>query len=76
MENRLLRIIFRPKREEVTEEYRKLPNEEFNDLYSSPNIFRFIKSRRMIWEGHVACMGQNRVAYGILVGKPEGKRPL
>ena len=61
-----------PKRDEVTEEWRKLYNEEFHDLYSSLNIFRAIKSRRMRWVLHVACMGERRV----LVGKPEGKRPL
>ena len=51
-------------------------NEELNDLYSSPNIVWVIKSRRMRWDGHVACMGQGRGVYKVLVGKPEGKRPL
>ena len=55
---------------------RVLHNEELNDLYSSPNIFWVIKSRRMKWEGHVACMGEKRGAYKDLMGKPEGKRPL
>jgi hypothetical protein len=72
-ENRVLRI-FGPKRDEVTREWGKLHNEEINDLYSSPNIFRVIKSRRMRWVGHVARMGERRCVYRILVGKPEGKR--
>jgi len=75
-ENRVLRRIFGPKRDEVTGEWRKLHNEELNGLYSSPNIFQVIKSRRMRWVGHVACVGEGRVMYSILVGKPEGKRPL
>jgi hypothetical protein len=75
-ENRVLRRIFGPKRDEVTGEWRRLHNEEFNDLYSSPNIIRVIKSRRMRWVGHVACMGAGRGAYRILVGRPEGRRPL
>jgi hypothetical protein len=75
-ENRLPRRIFRPKRDEVTGEWRKLHNEELRDLYSSPNIVRMIKSRRMKWTGHVACMGERSGVYRILVGKPEGKRPL
>jgi hypothetical protein len=62
--------------DEVTGEWRKLHNKEFNDLYSSPSIIRIIKSRRMRWEGHVARMGEKRNAYRLLVGKPEGKRPL
>ena len=57
-------------------EQRRLHNEELNGLYSSPNIVRVIKSRRMRWAGHVACMGEERGAYRVLVGKPEGKRPL
>ena len=68
--------IFGLKRVEVTGEWRKLHNEEPNDLYSSPNIVRVIKSRRMRWAGHVACMGKRRGVYRVLVGKPEGKRPL
>ena len=75
-ENRLLRRIFGPKREEVTEEWRKLRNEKLNDLYCSPNIVRVMKSRRMRWVGHVARMGDRRGVYRVLVGKPEGKRPL
>jgi hypothetical protein len=64
------------KRDEVTGEWRKLHNEELRDLYSSPTIKRIIKSRRMRWAGHVARMGENKNAYRLLVGKPEGKRPL
>ena len=75
-ENKVLRRIFRPKRDEVTGEWRRLHNEELNDLYSSPNIVRVIKSRRMRWAGHVACMDDERGLYRILVGKPEGKRPM
>jgi hypothetical protein len=72
----VLRKIFGPKREEVTGEWIKLHNEELYDLYSSPNISRVIKSRIMKWAGHIACMGKRICAYGVLVGKPEGKRPL
>jgi hypothetical protein len=72
----VLRRIFRPKRHEVTGVLRKLHNEELNHLYSSPNILRVIKSRRMIWAGHVARMVEGRGVYRVLVGKPEGKRPL
>jgi hypothetical protein len=76
-ENRVLRRIFGPKRDEVTGDWRKLHNEELHNLYSSPNITRMIKSSRwMRWAGHVARMGEPRNAYRILVGKPEGKRPL
>jgi len=75
-ENMVLRRIFGPVRDEVTGELRRLHNEELNDLYSSPNIVRVIKSRRMRWAGHVARMGEERGAYRVLVGKPEGKRPL
>jgi hypothetical protein len=75
-ENRVLRTIFGPKRDEVTGEWRKLHNEELHNLYSSPNMIRTIKSRRMRWVGHVARMGKKRNAYRILVGKPEGRRPL
>jgi hypothetical protein len=74
--NRVLRGIFGSKRDEVTGEWRRLHNEELNDLYSSPNIIRVIKSRRMKWVGHVARMGEGRGAYKILVGRPEGRRPL
>ena len=75
-ENLVLRRIFGPRREEVTEEWRRLQNEELNGLYSSPNIVRVIKSRRMRWAGHVARMVEERGVYRVLVGKPEGKRPL
>jgi hypothetical protein len=75
-ENRVLRRIFGPERDEVTGEWRRLHNEELNDLYSSSNIIRVIKSRRMRWAGHVARMGEGRGAYRILVGRPEGRRPL
>jgi hypothetical protein len=75
-ENRVLRRIFGPKRDEVTGEWRRLHNEELNDLYSSSNIIWVIKSRRMRWAGHVACMGEGTGAYGILVRRPEGRRPL
>jgi hypothetical protein len=71
-----LRRLFGPKREKVTEEWRKLHNEELNDLYCSPNIVRVIKSRRMRWAGHVACVKERRGVYRVLVGKTEGKRPL
>ena len=72
----VLRRIFGPRRDEVTGEWRRLHNEELNDLYSSPNIVRVIKARRMRWSGHVACVGEERGVYRVLVGKPEGKRPL
>jgi len=75
-ENMVLRRIFGPRRGEVTEEWWRLHNEELNDLYSSPNIVRVIKSRRMRWARHVARMGEERVVYRVLVGKPEGRRPL
>ena len=67
---------FGPKRDEVTEEWRKLHNEGLNDTYSSPNIVRVIKSRRMSWAGHVTRVGERRGVNIVLVGKPEGKRPL
>ena len=73
-ENMVLRI-FGPRRDEVLGEWR-LHNEELNDLYSSPSIVRVIKWRRMRWAGHVACMGEERGVYKVLVWKPEGKRPL
>jgi hypothetical protein len=76
LENRVLRRVFGPKRDEVTGEWRKLHNEELNDLYFSPNIVRVIKSRRRKWEGHVARLGERRGVYRILVGKPEGRRPF
>ena len=75
-ENRVLRRVFGLKRDELTGEWRKLHNEELNDLYCSPNIVRVIKLRRMRWAGHVARMGERRGVYRIWVGKPEGKRPL
>jgi hypothetical protein len=75
-ENRVLRGIFGPKRDEVTGEWRKLHNEELRDLYSSPSIIRIIKSRRVRWAANVARMGEKRNVYRLLVGKPEGKRPL
>jgi hypothetical protein len=75
-ENSVLSRIFGPQRGEVTEEWRKLHNEELHDLYSSPSIIRIIKERRMRWAEHVARMGENRDAYRLLVGKPEGRRPL
>ena len=75
-ENRVLRREFGPKRDEVTGEWRKLHNEELSDLYSLPNIVRVVKSRRMRWSGHVARMGERRGVHRVLVGKPEGKRPL
>jgi hypothetical protein len=74
-ENSVLRKIFGPKREEDGS-LRKLHNDELHDPYSSPNIVRVIKSRRMRWAGHVARMGEGRGVYRVLVGRPEGKRPL
>ena len=75
-ENRVLRKIFEPMREEATGEWRKLHNEELNDLYCSPSIFLVIKSRRMKWDGHVTRRWERRGVCRVLVGKPEGKRPL
>jgi hypothetical protein len=72
-ENRVLRTIFGPKRDEVTGEWRKLHNKELHDLYSSPSIIRIIKSRRVRWVGHLAPMGEKRNAYRLLLGEPEGK---
>jgi hypothetical protein len=73
---RVLRREFGPKRKEVTVEWKKLHNEELSDLYSLPNIVRVVKSRRMRWAGHVARMGEGRGVHRVMVGKPEGKRPL
>ena len=75
-QNRVLRRIFGPKRDGVTGEWRKLYNEELNDLYCSPNIVRVVKKSRLRWAGHVARMGEGRGVHKVLVGKPEGKRPL
>jgi len=75
-ENSVLRRICRPKRNKVTGEWRKLHNDELNELVSSPNIFWVIKLRKMRWAGHVAYMGERRGIYRVLVGKLEGKRPL
>jgi len=75
-ESMVLRRIFGPRRDEVTGEWRRLHNEYLNGLYSSPNIVRVIKSRRMRWAGHVARMGEEREVYGVLLEKPEGRRPL
>ena len=73
---RVLNRILRPKRDEVTGEWRKLRNEKFKGLYSSPSIFREIKLRRMRWAGHVACMSGRRGVYRVLVGKYKGKKPI
>jgi len=72
----VLRTIFGPRSDEVTREWRRLHNKELNDLYSSPNNLRVIKSRRMRWAGHVARMGEEKGLYRVLVGKLEGRRPL
>jgi hypothetical protein len=72
----VLRRIFWPESDEVIGGWRKLHNEELHNLYCSPSIIRIIKSRRMRWAGHIARMGEKRNAYNILVGNPEGKRPL
>ena len=74
-ENRVLRRVFGPRRDAVTGEWRKLHNKELGDLYSLPNVVRVVKSR-MRWAGHVARMGEGRDVQRVLVGKPEGKRPL
>ena len=71
-ENRVLRKVFGPKRDEVTGRWRRLLNKELYALYSSPNIIRVMKSRRLRWAGHVARMGERRGAYRVLLGKPEG----
>jgi hypothetical protein len=75
-EIKVLRRIFGPKRDGVTGGWRKLHNEEFHNLYSSPSLIRIIKSGKMRWMGHVARIGEKRNVYRLLVGKPEGKRPL
>jgi hypothetical protein len=76
LENRVLRRIFGSKRDEVTGGWRKLRNEQLHNLYSSPSIIRMIKSRRMRYAGHVGRMGKKRNICSILVGKPDGRRPL
>jgi hypothetical protein len=75
-ENRVLRRVFGTRKVEVTGEWGKSHNEELNELYSLPNIVRVVKPRRMRWAGHVARMGEERGVHRVLVGKPEGKRPL
>jgi hypothetical protein len=75
-ENRVLRRIFGPKSDKAIREWKKLNSEELNDLYSSPNIFRVIKSRKIGWAEDVARMGERRGVYRVLVGKPKGKSPL
>jgi hypothetical protein len=75
-ENKVLRRIFGPKRDEVKGEWRRLHNKELYALSSSPNVIRVIKSRRLRWAGHVARTGERRGAYRALMGKPEGRRPL
>jgi hypothetical protein len=75
-ENKVLRRIIGPKRDDVIERWRKLHNEELQNLYSSPNIIRMFKSRRMGWAGYLAGMGEEGNVCRILVGKPEGKKPL
>jgi hypothetical protein len=75
-ENRVLSRIFGPRRDEVTGEWRKLYNEELHDLYSSPSIIRIMKARGMRWTGHVALMGEKKNAYRLLLGKPDGRKPL
>ena len=72
----MLKRIFVPKRDEVTRKWKKLHNEELNDLYSLPNIVQVIKSRRMRWAGHVVLVGERRGVYRFFGGEPEGKRPL
>jgi hypothetical protein len=75
-QNRVLRRIFGPKRDEATGEWIRLHNKELKDLYSSPNMMRMIESRRLRWAGHLACVGGKRGAYAILVARPEGRTPL
>jgi hypothetical protein len=72
----VLRRIFRPKRDEITGQWRRLHDGEIHNFYSSPDIIRRIKSRRMRWVGHVAHMERGRIVYTVLMGRPEGKRPL
>jgi hypothetical protein len=76
IQNKMLRRLFGTRRDEVTGGWRKLHNEELHDLHTSPSIIRIMKSRKMRWVGHVARMGEMRNVYRLLVGKPEGKRPL
>ena len=76
IENKVLRKIFGAKRDELTGEFRKLHNAELHALYSSPNIIRNLKLRQLRWAGHVPCMEKCLNSYRIVVGKPEGKRPL
>jgi hypothetical protein len=76
LENRVLRGIFRPRRDEVMGGWRKLHNEELHNFYYSPSVIEIIKSRRMRWTGHVTCVRERRNIYRILVETPEGKRPL
>jgi hypothetical protein len=76
LENRVLRRIFGPRRGEVNREWRKLQNGELHNLYSSPDIIRQIKQRRIRWMGHVARVGDGRKLYRVLAGNPEGKSPL
>jgi hypothetical protein len=75
-ENRVLRRVFGPKRDEMTEKWRKLRNEELNDLYSLPNIVRVVTLKIMRWAGHLARMGEERGVHRMLVGKTEGKRSM
>ena len=75
-ENRVLRRVLGPKGDELTGEWRKLCNEDLNDVYSLPSIVLVVKLKRMRWAGHVARMGEDRGVHRVLVGKPEGKRPL
>jgi hypothetical protein len=75
-ENTVLRRVFEPKRDDSTGEWRNLHNDELNDLYSLPNIVWVVKSRRMRWAGHVARMGEEKGVHRVLVGNPEGKKPL
>jgi hypothetical protein len=75
-ENRVLRRIFGSKRDEGMGKWRKQYSEGLHNLYSSPDVIRQIKSRRMRWAGHVACLGEGRNMYRVLVGKPEGKKPF